>query len=100
MATPAHAATIGRMHDFNPENESISAYLERFELFVTVNGIAAEKRTPTLLLVLGLNQYSLIQGLVSLQKPEEKSYEDLVALLKKHFDPEPIVIAECFQYYQ
>ena len=100
MATPAHAATIGRMHDFNPENESISAYLERFELFVTVNGIAAEKRAPTLLLVLGMNQYSLIRGMVSPQKPEEKSYDELVALLKKHFDPEPIVIAERFQYYQ
>ena len=47
-----------------------------------------------------MNQYSLIQGLVSPQKPEEKSYEDLVALIKKYFDPEPVVIAERFQYYQ
>jgi len=42
------------MQEFNPDNETITAYLERFDLFVSVNGIAEEKRASTLLLVLGL----------------------------------------------
>ena len=32
--------------------------------------------------------------------PKDKSYEDLVTLLKKHYDPEPIVIAERFHFYE
>ena len=39
-------------------------------------------------------------GLVSPVLPKDKSYEDLVTLLKKHYDPEPIVIAEHFQFYK
>ena len=89
MATASAAVvpTIGQMEEFNSENESISAYLERFSLFVSVNGIAEEKRAPTLLLVLGKYNYTLIRGLVSPDKPEDKSLKDLSTLLKKHFDP-------------
>ena len=66
MATdPVTVPTIG------PENKSISAYLEKFALFVTVNGIAEDKRAPTLLLVLEMNHYCLIRGMVSPAKPEE-----------------------------
>ncbi len=97
MATPA---TIGRIAEFNPDNESISVYLERFILFVTVNAIPDDKRAPTLLLVMGMSHYSLIRGLVSPTKPEDKTLEELSALLKQHFDPEPVVIAERFQFYQ
>jgi len=96
-------ATIGRMQEFNPDNETITAYLERFDLFdlfVSVNGIAEEKRASTLLLVLGLRHYSLIRGLVSPTKPEDKTLAELTDILKKHYDPEPIVIAERFRFYQ
>ena len=83
MATdPVTVPAIGRIGEFNPENESISAYLERFTLFVTVNGIAENKRAPTLLLVLGMNHYSLIRGMVSPAKPEEKTLKELCDLLK------------------
>ena len=66
----------------------------------TVNGIAENKRAPTLLLVYGMNHYSLIRGMVSPAKPEEKTLKELCDLLKGHFDPEPVVIAERFQFYQ
>ena len=88
------------MQEFNPDNEIITAYLERFDLFVSVNGIAEEKQTSTLLLVLGLRHYSLIRGLVSPTKPENKTLAQLTDILKKHYDPEPIVIAERFCFYQ
>ena len=44
-----------------------------------------------------MSHYTLLRGLVSPAKPEEKT---LCGLLKKHFDPEPVVIAERFQFYQ
>ena len=93
-------ATIGCMQEFNLDNETITAYLERFNLFVSVNGIAEEKQASTLLLVLGLRHYSLIRGLVSPTKPENNTLAQLTDILKKHYDPEPIVIAERFCFYQ
>lgn len=34
------------------------------------------------------------------KKPEDKTLDELSVLLKKRFDPEPVVIAERFQFYQ
>ena len=36
-------ATIGLMSSFEPDNAHITAYLERMQLFIEVNGIAEEK---------------------------------------------------------
>ena len=35
------------MQEFNPDSETISAYLERFNLFVTVNGIEEGKQVSS-----------------------------------------------------
>ena len=92
--------TIGQMQEFNPENETVTAYLERFQLFVSANGIEEGKLVPTLLTVVGSTHYSLIRGLVSPELAKDKSFEDLVDILKKHYDPEPIIIAERFHFYE
>ena len=99
MATGT-AATMGRMQELNPDNKSIAAYFEQFKLFVQVNGIDKRKQAPTLLLILGMKHYSLIRDLVSPGKPKDKSLDELTALLTKHYDPEPIMIAEWFHFYQ
>lgn len=61
------ADTIGirRMKEFDPDNKTVTAYLERFDLFVDVNEIADNKKVATLLTVIGAKHYSLIQGLRS-----------------------------------
>ena len=40
------ASTVGRMEPFDPNNESIVAYLERMQLYFEGNGIKAEKQVP------------------------------------------------------
>ena len=88
------------MHEFQPERETVTAYLERFQLFVTANTIAADKMVPTLLMVIGLKNYTVIRGLVSPALPKDQTYDELVELVKKHYDPEPTVIAERFYSYR
>ncbi len=95
-ATP----TIGHMQEFNPETETVTAYLERFQMFVSANSIADDKLVPTLLTVVGSTHYTLIRGLVSPELPKDKSFDELVDVLKKHYDPEPIIIAERFHFYE
>ena len=96
----ATSPTIGHMQEFNPDTETVTAYLERFQMFVSANSIAEEKLVPTLLTVVGSTPYTLIRGLVSPELPKDKSFNELVSILKKHYDPEPIIIAERFHFYE
>ena len=96
----AASRTIGHMQEFAPENESVTAYLERFQLLVAANAIEDDKLVPTLLTIVGSTHYSLIRGLVAPALPKSKTYDELVELLKKHYDSEPIIIAERFHFYQ
>ena len=92
--------TIGHMQEFNPDVETVTAYLERFQLFIAANSIDDDKIVPTLLTVVGSTHYSLIRGLVSPDLPKTKTFDELVQILKKHYDPEPIIIAERFHFYR
>ena len=42
---------------------------------------------------------ALLSSLVSPEKPGDKSLDDLVALLKNHFNPEPSEIMERYKYH-
>ena len=88
--------TVGRMQEFNPDsdNQTITTYLELFQLFIDANTIAEDKLIPTLLTVVGSKRYSLIRGLVSPRLARE-TYGELVSFLKKHNDAEP----ECYHFY-
>jgi hypothetical protein len=79
--------SFGRIEPFNAENESITAYLERIELFFQANEIANEKKVAVLLSVIGGKTYTLLRGLLSPAKPQEKTFAELAAELKKHFEP-------------
>ena len=91
------AQIVGLMQEFNPDNdnETVTTYLELFQLFVDANTIAEDKLIPTLLTVVGSKHYSLIRGLVSPCLPRV-TYGELVSFLKKYYDPEP----ERYHFYQ
>ena len=61
------AQTVGHVEEFNPDNETVTAYLERFQLFVYANTIAEDKLVPTLLTVVGSKHYTPIRE-ISLSK--------------------------------
>ena len=85
---------------FNPEVEEFSAYLERIELYFDANGIREEKQVQVFLSLLGAKMYSLLRTLVAPLSPKEQSLKDLAKLLKSHFEPKPLVIAERFAFHR
>ena len=93
-------ASIGKIQEFNPVNERISTYLERVELFFTANGIAEEKQVPSFLSIIGGKNYTLLSDLLAPTKPATKSFAALKAVLVKHFEPKPVIIAERFQFHR
>ena len=53
-----------------------------------------------LLSVIGAKTYSLLRNLVSPDKPQDKSFDQLVEALRRHFEPKPAVIAEHFHFHR
>ena len=49
--------------------------------------------------VSGPATYKLIRNLSAPKKPAEKSYDELVALVKSHYTPKPSVIVQRFQFH-
>ena len=90
-------STIGNVNAFYASKEKWSAYTERFEHFVIVYDIDADKEKQlgsVFLAVIGSTTYDLLRNLVAPKKPAEFKYKELVEVLQKHFEPAPLIIAE------
>ena len=93
-------ATHGKIDEFDPSHEAWATYVERLEFYFIANGIEdPEKKQALLLTVSGPATYKLIQNLLAPKKPPEKSYDELVALVKSHYTPKPSVIMQRFQFH-
>ena len=92
--------TIGKLSEFDPTSDSVSAYVERANLFFEANEIAEAKRMAVFLSVIGGGTYSLLQNLLARTLPREKTFDKIVDVLTKHYEPKTQVIAECFQFHR
>jgi len=90
MATNPSSTHVGV---FQPDNESISAYLESVLLFYKMNGIAEERQTASLLNVMRVKTYLLVRALVAPDELKSKSVEQLTQVLKQHYEPKCLVIS-------
>ena len=75
-------------------------YIERLEHFVTANEITDKDKMKSILLTVCCQKiYGFIRILTSPQKPSDKSYDELKALIALHLKPKPLAIAERFRFY-
>ena len=70
------------------------------ELFFTANGVEEAKQVPIFLNCIGGTTYGLQRSLVAPAMPKDKSMRDLAAILKAHFEPKHLVIAERFHFHK
>ena len=97
----ASSAKHGRLTDFHPGVDTVDDYEDRVLLYCDANGIGeGPKRKAIFLTSVGATTYTLLKNLVSPQKPQELELKALVALLKTHYQPKIIVIAERFRFYK
>ena len=84
------AAQIGKTTSFDEKLEEWTQYVERLEHFFTANGHTDDdKKKAILLSSIGPTAYKLLRNLVSPQKPGDKTYRELVDIMKKHHNPTP-----------
>ena len=78
----------------------MTAYLERTKVYFTANDVADEKKVTLILTVIGPKIFTLLRSLTTLELSQDKSFEELEAVLKAHFQPKPLVIAERFHFHR
>ena len=93
-------STVGRLSEFDPRNDSITAYVERVNLYFAANDVADGKKVPVFLSAIGPKTYALLRSLTTPAAPAEKSFAEIVEILKGHFEPKPLVIAERFNFHR
>ena len=80
--------------------DSLTAYIERVKLFIQANGIEDARKVPVLLSMIGGKTYDLLRNLLSPADPKDKTFDELVEVLKGRFEPKPLVIAERFHFHK
>ena len=93
-------AKFGELKEFRSENEKISVYLERVQLYFQANDIKDAKKVPVFLSTVGAQTYQLLRDLLAPANPKDSTLVDLFKQLTDHYEPKPITIAERFVFYQ
>ena len=95
------SAAIGKVEPFQAGVDDWEQYAERLDQYFDANSITtAEKKRAVFLTVVGKETYGLLSNLLAPAKPATKTFEELVAIVKDHVAPKPLVIAERFRFHQ
>ena len=80
---------IGKVEEFQ-ENDDWIEYTERLDQYFLANEITNnEKKRAVLLSTCGVKTYKLIRNLVSPGKPRDKTFAELVNIVKNHLNLRP-----------
>ena len=93
-------ATHGTLSAFNPAKEHWTAYTERLQYYFIANEVKSdEKKRAILLSVCGPDTYKTIRGIVDAETLASTAYNELIEMLKSHYDPKPSFIVQRFKFY-
>ena len=81
---------VGNVEAFDANDDDFPCYAERIEQYILANNITDEKRKTAVFL-------SLVGGKTN--KPSELRFSEIIDLLKAHFNPKPLVIAERCKFH-
>ena len=92
-------SNFGILCAYDSNKEDWQSYIERLELFFTINDVNdAEKKRAILLTSCGIETYQLFKGLTAPAKPVEMTFNKLVILMTNHENPKRNPIAERSQF--
>ena len=96
------ATAFGKGEDlnFDENEESFEAYLERIEQFFVANNLKIDddRARAVFLTVVGKKNHTLLMDLCAPSKPAEKKLQELIELMRTHFVPKTNFIAERYKF--
>ncbi len=84
----------GRLDEYKTENESWSVYTEQVELYIMANDVDDTKQVTHFLSEMGAATWIVAE----FGKHKDKTFEQIVNILKTHFELQPLVISDCFRF--
>ena len=94
------ATQYGHIAAFQQESESIKTYLERVQLYFQANKVPEDLQVPVLVSSIGAPTYSLLSDLLAPHAPGSKSLREISEVLRSHFEPKWVVIAQRFYFHK
>ena len=91
--------TVGNLSAFDSKEQTWEEYCEILDQFFEANDIDnGDKQRAILISVVGPATYKLIRNLVSPNKPSTKTYNQIVTIMKDHFNPKPSEIVQRYKF--
>ena len=79
---------------------NVSRWLQRFEAMMEWEGVEAGKKKHALLAFLGQDAFDLLADATVPARPADKTYDELVQLIKQQLQPAKLPIAARYEFYQ
>ena len=89
--------TYGSIGEFT-EGEAFEDYI-RLDACMEANNVAQEQKVNVFISSIGPKAFKLLKNLCTPEHPKNKEYVDLCRILKGHYSPAPITIAERFKFW-
>ena len=80
-------SVFGQIQEFDPSSKLFTVYMEKVNLFFMANNVPDEKKAPLFLTIVGKPTYALIRDLIQPSSPVNKTLQDIMDVLKKHYQP-------------
>ena len=100
---PAPTASFGKIDEFDPTTDSWDIYCERLHHCFTARNIdekATELKRSILLSEMGKTAYILLRNLCAPVKPGDKTFAELIKLMRRHQHPQPSIIVERLKFHK
>ena len=92
-------AIHGGIAEFDSATEDWVVYTERLDQYFIANGVDdAVKQRAILLSGCGAKAYKLIKSLIAPAKPTDMTFQQLVEIVSKHFDPVPAITVQRYKF--
>ncbi|XP_077553117.1 uncharacterized protein LOC144167831 [Haemaphysalis longicornis] len=99
---PGRYSSLGSLGQFErfdeDEDEDFESYMYRFGRYVRAVTVSDDLKVSTFVTAMGMPNFRTLKNLLAPAKPEEKEYSQLVTVLKEHYVPKRMVIAERFRF--
>ena len=93
-------ATHGTLLPFNSAVESWVSYSERLHHYFVANDIvSADKKRSIFLSICGPTTYDLLKSLTHPDSATDKTLDEIIEILKEHYDPTPSPIVQRFKFH-
>ncbi|UYV60521.1 hypothetical protein LAZ67_1001407, partial [Cordylochernes scorpioides] len=86
--------------EYNEETETFETFYERLEQFLILEEAGDEKKKAYLLTLMGSKTYGVLKNLCSPILPKDKTFDNLIDILKRHFSPKRSIVVERFIFFK